>query len=73
MAVAFSPNGKYLATGSDDKTVNLLDIEARRIWQKFDKIHDGNIYNKKNICICIYVIMLMLYDIIFIIRIKCIF
>ncbi len=41
-SVVFSPNGKYLATGSDDKTVNLLDIESKTIYHKFDNIHSGN-------------------------------
>ena len=46
MSVVFSPNGKYLATGSWDKTVNLLEIESKTIYHKFDKIHYSNNINK---------------------------
>ncbi len=35
---------KYLATGSWDKTVNLIDIQSKTIYHKFEKIHNGNIY-----------------------------
>ena len=59
--MAFSPNGKYLATGSLDNTVNLIEIESKTIYHKFDKIHDSNNNNNNNI----YVHMLiMLYTII---------
>ncbi len=51
--MAFSPNGKYLATGSWDKTLNLLDIESKTIYHKFNKIHSVNNNN-----IYIYVSML---------------
>ncbi len=44
--MAFSPNGKYLATGSSDRTVNLLEIESKTIYHKFDKIHDSKNNNK---------------------------
>ncbi len=44
--MAFSLNGKYLATGSYDETVNLLEIESKTIYHKFDKIHSGNNNNK---------------------------
>ncbi len=40
--MAFSPNGKYLVTGSADKTVNLIEIESKKIFHKFDEIHSGN-------------------------------
>ena len=43
--MALSPNGKYLATGSSDNTVNLIEVESK-IVHKFDKIHSGN--NNKN-------------------------
>ncbi len=35
--MAFSPNGKYLATISKYSIVNLLEIESK-IYHKFDKI-----------------------------------
>lgn len=38
----FSPNGKYLATGSEDNTVNLLEIESKTICHNFDEIHSCN-------------------------------
>lgn len=40
--MAFSPNGKYLATGSADKTVNLIDIQSKTIYHKFNNLHEGN-------------------------------
>ena len=44
--MAFSPNGKYLATVSWDNSVNLLKIESKTIYHKFGKIHDSNNNNK---------------------------
>ncbi len=51
--MALSPNGKYLATGSryynsdiKDYTVNLIEVESKRIVHKFDNIHSSN--NNKN-------------------------
>ncbi len=44
--MAFSPNGKYVATGSFSKTMNLLEIESKTIYHKFDNIHDSNKNNK---------------------------
>ena len=40
--MAFSADGKYMATGSDDKTVNLIDIQSKKIYHKFDDIHSSN-------------------------------
>ncbi len=41
-SLAISVNGKYLATGSWDATVNLIDIQSKKISQKFKNIHFGN-------------------------------
>jgi WD40 repeat protein len=42
--VAFSGDGKYLATGSWDKTVNLIDLHSKTIYHRFDNIHSRNHY-----------------------------
>ena len=43
--MAFSGDGKYLATGSEDNTVNWLDLQSKKIYHKFDNIHSSNNYN----------------------------
>ena len=40
--MTFSPNGKYLATGSSDYIVNLIKIESKTIYLKFISIHECN-------------------------------
>ncbi len=45
--MAFSD--KYLATGSWDYTVNLIEIQSKTIYHKFDNIHSGNNNNNKYI------------------------
>ena len=47
-SVAFSSDGKYLATGSEDYTVNFIEVESKTIMHKFENIHSGN-NNKFNI------------------------
>ena len=47
--MAFSGDGKFLATGSNDKAVNLIDLQSKKIYHKFDNIHTGN-----NMCIYIF-------------------
>ena len=42
LSVASSPDGKYLATSSYDKSVNLINVEERRVIHRFDSIHTGN-------------------------------
>ena len=46
--------------------MNLLEIESKTIYHKFDKIHSGNNSSKLYIYIyiCIYVVKIILYDII---------
>ncbi len=43
-SVAFSGDGKYLATGSSDKTVNLIDLQSKTIYHRFVNIHSSNNY-----------------------------
>ncbi len=40
--VKFSPNSEYLATGSSDTTINLIDVNTRQLIHKFEGIHTGN-------------------------------
>ncbi len=42
VSVAFSAFVKYLANGSWDKTANLIDIQSKKIYHKFDNLHTGN-------------------------------
>lgn len=44
--VVFSPDNQYLASGSLDQTVNLIDIQSKTLYFKFDNIHSG---------ICLYI------------------
>ncbi len=37
---------KYLATGSEGKSVILIDIQTKAIYPIFRIIHRGNIYNE---------------------------
>ncbi len=39
--VAFSPNGMYIATGSWDNTVVILDVKSRKVLKKLTNIHSG--------------------------------
>ena len=41
-SVAFSPDGKYLATGSRDNTVSIIDMNQKSLLKKFDDLHTGN-------------------------------
>lgn len=52
----FSPNNIYLATGSVDLIINLVEISSKKIYHKFDKIHKG-IY----IYLCIYIHVLKIF------------
>ncbi len=42
-SVAFSPDGKYIATGGKDLVVNLIDTEEMEICHVFDEIEYSNI------------------------------
>ncbi len=57
--MAFSD--KYLATGSSDNTVNLIDIQSKTIYHKFDNIHESNNNNNKYIMKLIPLFLLILY------------
>ncbi len=41
-SLAFSSNGKYLATGSWDNNINIIDLKSKTIYHKFDNIHSSN-------------------------------
>ena len=43
-SIAFSPNGKYIASGSDDKTVRVWDIKSKREIVKFVG-HSDTVYS----------------------------
>lgn len=43
-SVCFSPDNKYLATGAEDKTVKLWDIEQKKLYHTFTG-HDLDIYS----------------------------
>ncbi|KAF2086961.1 WD40 repeat-like protein [Saccharata proteae CBS 121410] len=43
-SVCFSPDGKYLATGAEDKVIRVWDIETRTIRHEF-RGHDQDIYS----------------------------
>ncbi|RMZ87799.1 hypothetical protein DV736_g4978, partial [Chaetothyriales sp. CBS 134916] len=43
-SVCFSPDGKLLATGAEDRKIRVWDIESRRIRNTFDG-HDQDIYS----------------------------
>lgn len=43
-SVCFSPDGKLLATGAEDRRIRVWDIESRRIRNTFDG-HDQDIYS----------------------------
>jgi general transcriptional corepressor TUP1 len=43
-SVCFSPDGKLLATGAEDRRIRVWDIESRRIRNNFDG-HDQDIYS----------------------------
>ena len=53
-SVVFSNDGKYIITGSIDKTVNLIDIKTRQVAHKFTDLHP----NGKNI---LYLILILLF------------
>ena len=40
-AVAFSPNGKYIASGSNDKKVFLWDLETRQVFAEFQGLSEN--------------------------------
>jgi hypothetical protein len=36
-------DGQYIASGSSDKTINIIYLKSKVLYHKFDKIHTGNI------------------------------
>jgi len=42
-SVDFSPDGKFLATGAEDKTIKIWDIETERVLKNFEG-HEAEIY-----------------------------
>ncbi len=50
-----------MATGSWDKTINLIDIQSKTIFYKFDSIPKGNNNNNKSIIKLIPLFLLILY------------
>ena len=41
-SVAFSDDGAYLATGSGDSTVNLIDMKNLKLIKTFENMHTSN-------------------------------
>ena len=44
-SVSFSPDGTTLATGSDDKTVKLIDVGSASVTKTIETGHEGTIYS----------------------------
>lgn len=40
--MAFSGDNKYLATGSDDKILNLINLQSKTLCHKFRYFHECN-------------------------------
>ena len=34
-------DSEYMVTGSDDKTINLIQIQSKKVIRKFDSMHTG--------------------------------
>lgn len=52
--MAFSGDGKCLATGSRDNAVILIELKSKTIYHRFDNIHSGTNYTIYNYLLNIY-------------------
>src|SRR5437868_1687125 len=41
-AMAISPDGRFIVSGSDDNSIKILDIETKQEVHSFDNMHEGN-------------------------------